>query len=424
MSVTIILFVTICIITNFKNFKDQYDKVGLVPFLLNVGFFLALVLTLTYSENFKFGWRQIERGLPLFLFPIVFLYFPPKLSKKQWQSVLGTFVLANLLFIIYLFYYLVNNASDFNVSNRDGLILFENLDGKGFLKQLKDLWNATFYEVLYYAKRNKESFLEIHKTYASQSILWSLVIVAFYSAKKRCAPFKKIIQLLVFLILLTVLVYLYSMMNLLVLVLLSPVLIYWILGPIKRRLWFAGGGLILVIGTFFMVAFGQTSASNSYEKYKQYENPTFIFLNIEKMFQKDERNSINECNIELLKKKPLFGHGVGDVQDILNLCYESFEGDVSKGPSIREQNLNSHNYYAFLGLAGGAFVFILFIAMIGFNVSVGVRKKDLIYLAFMLIVSMNLLAENTLGRAQGILFFAIFNGIFLAKNLSTVKNDR
>ena len=417
MSGAIILFVVTCIIANYKNLHFNYQKIGWLPFLVNICFFLVLLLTLTYSDNLKFGWRQIERGLPLLLFPFIFLYLPPRLSKKQIQIALGMFVLANLFFMVFLFFYLVNNASDFNVPEQEGLVLFEGLNNKGFFMQLKDLWNGTFYEVLYYARRNQESLLEIHKTYASQSILWSIVIVAFFSARRRFSLVKKGIQLLLLLVLMLVLVYLYSMMNLLVLVVLSPLLLYWILGPIKHRLWYMFGGLVLAFSAFFMLTLGQTFSTNSYEKFKQYENPMFILSNIEKMLQKDERNAINECNIKLLKENPVLGHGVGDVQDLLNSCYNSLEDGISKGPTVRDQNLNSHNYYAFLGLAGGLVVFVMFLTMIGFNVSVGVRKKDLTYLAFILIVAMNLLTENTLGRAHGILFFALFNSILLSKNL-------
>lgn len=422
MSAAIILFIFSCITANFRNFRYRYDTIGIVPLLLNVGFFAVLLLSLTYSENFKFGWRQIERGLPLLLFPIVFLYFTPKITKKQWRIIWGSFVLANLIFVIYLFFYLVNNASDFNVENREGLILFENLNSKGFLMQLKDLWNGTFYEVLYYARKNKESFLEIHKTYASQSILWSVVILAFFSLKKKFSPLKKLLQILALIILSVVLVYLYSMMNLLLFVVLSPLLVYAVLGPIKHRLWITIGSLAIVLGAFFMLTFGQALSSDSYEKYKQYENPMFIFSNIEKMLQKDERNAINECNVSLLKDNPLLGYGVGDVQDVLNTCYANLAEKTSDALSIDEQNLNSHNYYAFLGLAGGLIAMVLFLAMMGFNLTIGMRKKDFLYLAFILIIAMNLLTENTLGRANGILFFALFNGVLLSKNLSVTAN--
>lgn len=423
MSAAIILFIITCIATNFQKFKYQYQKVGLIPLMMNIGFFLMLLLSLVYSENFKFGWRQIERGLPVLLFPIVFLYFPPKIKIKQWRIILGCFVVANFFFVVYLYFYLVNNASDFSIPEREGLILFESLNSKGFFVQLKDLWNGTFYEVLYYARKNKESFLEIHKTYASQSILWCIIILAFFSIKKRFSPFKKLLQILLLIFFSVILVYLYSMMNLLLLVVLSPVLIYAVLGPIKRRVWITIASLAIGLGAIFMLTFGQALSSDSYEKYKQYENPMFIFSNIEKMLQKDERNAINQCNLSLLKENPLFGYGVGDVQDALNSCYKNIADDTSQVPSIGEQSLNSHNYYAFLGIAGGSIAFVLFLAMIGFNLSIGVRKKDLLYLAFILIIAMNLLTENTLARAHGILFFALFNGILLSRNLSSSTND-
>jgi len=423
MSATIILFLAACIFYGYGQVGRFYKKIGWFPLLANSAFFLILIVTLGYSENIKFGWRQIERGLPILMFPLILLYFPPKLSKKQLWFVLGTFVFANLLFIAYLYGYLVNYASDFKLPEKNNLVLFEGLRNKGFTEQIKDLWNGTFYETLYYAKKNSESYLDIHKTYASQNILWSIVIVAFFSLKRKLSLPKKIGQVLLLVVLAGVLIYLYSLTNLLLFGLLLPFLIYAVLGLKKYGLVTSVGIVAVGITAFLLVTSTQMVSSESYERYKQHENPLFIISNIKKMLEKDERNTINECNLTLIKQNPFLGYGVGDVQDVLNACYVSTESKSKGAPSIREQNLNSHNYYAFLALAGGVLVIAFFLLMLGYNTFIGFGKKDFLYLAFLFIITMNLLTENTLGRAHGILFFALFNGLFLTRNFSYSENE-
>ncbi|KAG1650676.1 putative low-salt glycan biosynthesis flippase Agl15 [Nymphon striatum] len=235
---------------------------------------LGNILTISNRQVY----RVLTVGVSLVVSIVLNLICIPKygILSAAWVSV----VVHVVLFGMYYFYSQkeipsIKLASTYNliVLAATGLIY-------AIINHLKDLWNGTFYEVLYYARKTKESYLEIHKTYASQSILWSIVIL---------------------------------------------------------RIWITVGSLVLALGTLLTITFGQSLSSDSYEKYKQYENPMFIFSNIEKMLQKDERNAINVCNVSLFKESPFSGYGVGDVQDQLNSCYANFAENSSGAPSIEEQ---------------------------------------------------------------------------------------
>jgi len=424
MSVAIIAFALSCIICNYSSFVKNRKDIGWRPFLANTAFFLLLALTIFYSENTKNALAQIQKGLPLVVLPLVFFYFPPRIDRKRLHALFAAFIAANFFFAGYLFQYLVNNASDFEVTTTPGLILFEGLKDQDFFAQLKTLWDGSFYEALYYAREKVDSKIYIHKTYASQSILWCILIVVYFLFRKNFSlPIKFLIGgVLVMLIVL--LFYYYSLTNLLLFLVLVPGYIFFSIYSRKTRIVFASTVLLVGIA---LLSFLNTSSRKvdpqTYEEYTQYEHPQYIFDNIATMFNNDDRNGINACNVELISSSPFFGHGLGDVQDNLDSCYDDLRKKGNYVLDTETQNLNPHNYYAFLWIAGGVFALLAFIYMLFFNFLIGFKKKDLLYLALLLLVSLNLVTESTLSRAHGILFFALWNSLLLAKNLVYDEND-
>jgi len=322
-----------------------------------------------------------------------------------------------MVFIVYLFHYLVTNASDFEVTGRPGLILFEGLQEKGTMAQLTDLWRANFYEVFYYARQNQISKIEIHKTYNALNFIWCILILFYLMIKLRAYWYIKVLQVLLIAVFTLCLVYLYSLVNLFLLLVIVPIFVFILIKRVKRKVfWAAGVGLLAV---FLLIALNnkQSAPEGSYKNYREYEDPVYLFKNLSKMLSDDTRNTINTCNLSLIKKYPLFGIGIGDVQDSLDRCYQQIKTSVNSDLDTRNQILNSHNYYAYLWIAGGIVVLLIFLLMLLYNMHLGIRNRDILYLAFILVIALNLLTENVLGRAYGILFYSLWNGVFLYKNV-------
>jgi len=419
-SAAIIAFALSCIVCNYEFFSANLKRLGWLPFIANASFFLLLVFTLVYSENLKNGWTQVEKGLPFLVFPLVFLYFPPRIDRKRLHTLFWTFIIANLCFLVYLFQYLVNNASDFAVTTSPGLILFEGLGDMGVLEQLKSLWNGTFYEALYYARETVENKLYVHKTYASQNILWCILLGISMLFTKNTNKYLKTVLVFVLVVFAIALVYLFSLTNLFLLVLLVPLLVFLLLNSRKQKMMFVGVVLMVFIGIWIGVTTNtsyETFEKGTYEEYTTYENPKYIFNNLSKMLKNDDRNNINECNQNLITESPFFGSGIGDVQDKLDLCYADLTANGSHQLDTVSQQLNTHNYYAFLWIAGGIIVLLAFLALLIFDGRIAFKNKDYLYLVFIMLVVINMMAESTLSRAHGILFFVLFNGLLLHKNL-------
>ncbi|GAA4802414.1 O-antigen ligase family protein [Litoribaculum gwangyangense] len=137
----------------------------------------------------------------------------------------------------------------------------------------------------------------------------------------------------------------------------------------------------------------------------------------------DERYEINIANKDLIKDAFLFGYGIGDVQNELNNYYYQHISDSKSYLIAYEKKLNTHNNYAFFILCGGVVLLILFLMSLVFSIYKGVLHKDWIYIFFLIIISVNLMFENMLSRIHGVLFYAIFNGFFIAKMINKNNQD-
>ncbi len=406
----------------YKSFNKRWKKISVKPLLINIFFYLILIMTLIYSDNLKVGWRRIEVGLSFLILPIIIFYFQPRLTKNKINILLSTFVASNLILIIYLFFYLVNNASDYDIVETKGLILFIGLKDKGFIDQLTTLWDSTFFEVLYYARKVKESPIFIHKTYLSQSMVWSIFICTHFLIRSKIRWYFKGVNVLLIGLFSIVTIYFFSLVNTAILITLLPFYILFLLKTKKAKIIYIISGIFLVGIIISSGVFKPELANNQYRKNRDYEKPSHILLNINKMLEKDIRNALTTCNIELIKEHPLLGHGVGDVQDNLQECYGKYATEKKIFKEAQDRKLNSHNYYAFLWLSGGVLLVVIFVWLLGHNFFIGIRERDILYVFFLLILSLNLITENTMTRINGILFFSIFNSLFYYKNMILKKN--
>ena len=74
----------------------------------------------------------------------------------------------------------------------------------------------------------------------------------------------------------------------------------------------------------------------------------------------------------LIRNRPFFGYGIGDVQDQLSNCYDS---NNFKAKHKQDRIFNSHNFYAHLMLAGGLLPLIMFLWMFWFNTKISFIKQ-------------------------------------------------
>lgn len=120
--------------------------------------------------------------------------------------------------------------------------------------------------------------------------------------------------------------------------------------------------------------------------------------------------------VTLIKKAPLIGYGSGSEISVLK---DQYFKDKLYNSYLNE--LNTHNQYlSFLINTGiiGLFFFLITL-FIGFMIAY--QKRDIIFLGFMIIISVVAFSENILSLNKGIFFYAFFFSLFLKTNKLSLK---
>ncbi len=112
----------------------------------------------------------------------------------------------------------------------------------------------------------------------------------------------------------------------------------------------------------------------------------------------------------LLAEMPPEGLGSGDVQEALNIEYKDLDFQLGL-----EESHNAHNQYFQVLLESGWLGLLLFISALVIFLSIGIRRKDWLYTGFIVLFAFNILTESVLETQSGVLFFALFNTLFLAR---------
>lgn len=110
----------------------------------------------------------------------------------------------------------------------------------------------------------------------------------------------------------------------------------------------------------------------------------------------------------LIKEKPIFGYGVGDVSNVLTNKYNErgfFE--------LADKHLNSHNQFIQLLIGSGivGFFYFLYLITIPFfrNLS---SSQSFIYALFTILIILNFMTESMLETQSGVIFFSFFITLF------------
>lgn len=124
--------------------------------------------------------------------------------------------------------------------------------------------------------------------------------------------------------------------------------------------------------------------------------------------------------IQLARKYPLLGTGTGDVKDELLIMYEK-----AGMTGAFKSRLNAHNQYLQTLVAIGSLGLILLLVSIFIPSIIALKYKNIYFLAFIIIISINLLFESMLEKQSGVIFYSYLGSIlFFGLNLSNNTNNR
>jgi len=159
-----------------------------------------------------------------------------------------------------------------------------------------------------------------------------------------------------------------------------------------------------------LIAFLALIWFNPVARFRVIQEPRITGLKIHR--QVSQWNSVNlrllewQASWSIIKKTWLTGVGTGDGQNAMKLYYASYN------PSTMDMDFNSHNQYfetiLELGIIGLISLLCCFF-LPGFR-----PWNSILYLSFILLFSLMCLTESMLARQKGIVFFTLFQSLFLS----------
>jgi O-antigen ligase len=114
------------------------------------------------------------------------------------------------------------------------------------------------------------------------------------------------------------------------------------------------------------------------------------------------------CAIKLIGQAPLVGHGSGSETRLLKDAYFDNKLYISY-----LESLNTHNQYLSLLLKNGVWGLLLFLLTLVWGFALAWYNKDVLFLAFLVLISVVCFSENVLNVNKGIFFYAFFFAFFV-----------
>ncbi|MEN8809983.1 MAG: O-antigen ligase family protein [Flavobacteriales bacterium] len=111
---------------------------------------------------------------------------------------------------------------------------------------------------------------------------------------------------------------------------------------------------------------------------------------------------------KIIREKPWFGYGTGDVADVFETHYKLSETNLEK-----KYQLRSHNQYLSVAIAVGIFGLTFFSFCLLFPVGFGFKQRNYFYLICLCISLLSFFSEDTLETQDGVFFFTFLTNFFL-----------
>jgi O-antigen ligase len=346
--------------------------------LLLQSVFFVTVLSTIYTINRPEAFNEWGKHITIFLFPVLFCLNPLDL-KKYLPQLFTWFALICTATIVYLY--------------ADALMVIRH-----YHLPLKTLFSAAF------TNHNFSQPIDMHATFFSMQITLALVYLLSVLVE---APrfYHKPLELICSLILVAGLIQLGSKSIFISLViLLMVVLPLFLLTGMRRIKFVAFAGLVLIAAVVLIF--------NSGALRKRY------FTELKHDLTKSEAGAPTDSRLarwaaagHLIAKRPVIGYGAGSE---IGLLQDEFYKEGLFNSYLNR--LNSHSEYLSFLLKSGIIGLLVYLTTLAFGFINAIRKRDLLFFTFMLLIAIVSLSENLLDVDKGIFFYAFFFTFFIFSN--------
>jgi len=278
-----------------------------------------------------------------------------------------------------------------------------------FFEQITYLSQYPFEFTISKALKHLSVVYETHQVYLALGFILALLLAFFILSESKNIYIKTVLFLIILVLLLAII---YCQSNTAIVTLVFCAILFPFLVIKNKRFKIIPISIltILLVGGLFFGWFKSYYNKNTMANINLIEaivTGDNIKENIDKRFY------IYSCSTSLIKSSVLFGYGVGDVQLLLNACYEERDYLVAEFNSIGS-DINTHNYYLHMTIAAGLFGFMS-ISLFFYKIfSLAYKSKNYFYAIFLTVFVIGLLTENLLLRMLGVFPFAIINSLFFS----------
>ncbi|MEK6780175.1 MAG: O-antigen ligase family protein [Bacteroidota bacterium] len=341
--------------------------------------FLFIFVSLSYSTFLAEGLKAIEKYIPLLVFP---LFLGSKAVNKNHFFFPRIFSLTILLiciiclsFGLYIF---------FTVSADNQVIIGDYFNG------VVTKWNAL-------TNDNLTKPFQINPIYLAMYVSFSIFIFVLDDFLRPWVRVLIVIFLVIFQLLLGSRIGLFSFV--------VTLMIFFFLNQKKYfAIWFVVAFLVLLISTICL---------NPVLK-ERYINDVISFTppkDVSGWNAINIRYVIWDCSLESFSKSPIIGYGAGTQFLRREQCYANYSFYGPFGTDF-----NSHNQYLEYLLIGGIVLLMLFLSQLCYSFRAAFKSGSWLHLLFLVIFITTCLGESLLETHKGIVFFALFNSIFIFGN--------
>src|SRR5687768_953646 len=343
--------------------------------VLSSVFLLALAGTI-YTSDTKEAFKDMQRQLAIILFPVIFSLC--RLNMVQYKtSILKFFGFTCVGVVLYLY------------ADAIRILLYNKLS-------LETLYSMAF------INHNFSEPLGLHATYLSMYVALSVAAFSYFFFGEKRNNYR-LLYVASIIVLLAGLLQLASRSVLLATVILIVVGFPLLLITGIRRWKF-----ILVAILILLVALAGIIKVDSFKKryVSELKNDlTQTSINDEILEPRMQRW---HYAVQLIKQSPVIGHGSGSEKRLLK---EEYFNNKLYNSYLHE--LNAHNQYLSISLKTGVIGLIIFLLTLLYGFAIAWKNRDIVFAAFMIIISIVSFSENILDVNKGIFFYAFFFSLFV-----------
>ena len=395
-SITLITFSLFSIVFYFSNFKKRIKvKQNNLAFFYITGFLFWALLSVLWSTNKSNLFHEIQPSLILLLFPIVIIYFHPKITKQLRIIVFIAFIISNLILSFYLYSFLELGTARWMSFYKRDIFLYESnsiIDKLKYLKQITYKWSFAYGNFMEVSKR------DFHKAYTSSGFLISIALSLFLIFKIKIKLLIKVILVIIILYFSVWLLYMKSIVNLIA----YSSFVLFIILELKSKKTKLTVTSVLVI-TAIISIFLLKDNWKTVLKQKYFFQEEYTPMSDEGYIIDYERTKIYRATYALLSKPQTFLLGVGYAD-----CEITLNKKLDKYPVFLKGNWNTHSEFLHFWLSGGVINLLLLLLFFAFIIYKSLKEKNTLLLCIVTIIFFNVIFENYLSRVLGAYIVAFF----------------